>query len=213
MSRMGRLWYGGAMRITSAEFVVSAAAADQFPRDGLPEVAFAGRSNVGKSSLINRLLGRRDLARTSSTPGRTRLINFYRVNGGLYFVDLPGYGYARVPRGMREAWGELVEGYLASREALVGVVWIVDARHPPMPADREMREFLEGIRRPALVVLTKADKVPPGQRRAMRERAALALGLADPSAPIAFSAVTGEGVRELWAALDEGLRAAPRRRS
>lgn len=201
------------MRITSAEFVVSAATADQFPRDGLPEVAFAGRSNVGKSSLINRLLGRRDLARTSSTPGRTRLINFYKVNGALYFVDLPGYGYARVPRAMREAWGKLVEGYLASRKELAGVVCIVDARHPPMPADREVVEFLEGIGRPALIVLTKADKVPPGQRRAMRERAALAMGLADPPTPIAFSAVTGEGVRELWAALAEGLRAAPRRKA
>src|SRR5574341_793916 len=130
---------GGRVKVIRAGFVVSAAAPAQFPRDGLPEIAFAGRSNVGKSSLLNRLVGQRGLAITSKTPGRTRLINFFRVNGEAYFVDLPGYGYAAAPKGLREAWGGLVEGYLRGRAQLRGVIFLLDIRHEPTQRDLEMR--------------------------------------------------------------------------
>lgn len=197
------------MRPVQAEFIVSAAAAGQFPRDGLPEIAFAGRSNVGKSSLLNRLLGQRRLALTSKTPGRTRLLNFYRVEGRAYFVDLPGYGYAAAPKGLREAWGALIEGYLRTRAELRGVVFLLDLRHDPTDRDLEMRGLLEETGRPWIPVLTKADQVGRGERRRRAARVAAALGLPDPARAILFSAPTGEGVRELWAAIRERLAAGP----
>src|SRR5574341_289845 len=143
----------GVMRVETAGFLVSAGRPEQFPGGGRPEIAFAGRSNVGKSSLINRLLGRRNLARTSGTPGRTRTINFYEVNDRFLFVDLPGYGYAKVSRTLKEAWWELVEGYLAGRPQLRGVIHILDARHPPTGLDRELRSFLDAMAVPSLAVL------------------------------------------------------------
>jgi len=195
------------IRVRSASFLVSAGRADQFPRAPWPEIAFAGRSNVGKSSLINRLLNRRKLAHTSSTPGRTRTVNFYLVNEQFLFADLPGYGYAKVSRSVKEAWWELVEGYLRARWQLRGVVHILDARHPPSPEDREMQAFLGSVGMPSLIVLTKVDKVERGRRAAARRAAAQTLGLEDPEAPIAVSAQTGEGIPELWEAIEEGLRA------
>lgn len=186
------------MKVTSAEFVGSAAGPRDFPRDGGPEIAFAGRSNVGKSSLLNRLLGRRKLARVSKTPGRTQTINFYRVNRTYYFVDLPGYGYARVSERVRRSWAPMVEGYLSGRPALRAVVMIVDARHPPTPLDQEMRAWLHAARIPHLVVLTKGDKVSRGVRRRTREVTASALGIRDPEEILFFSATTGEGEYELW---------------
>src|SRR5574341_2518312 len=150
----------GVMRVETAGFLVSAGRPEQFPGGGRPEIAFAGRSNVGKSSLINRLLGRRNLARTSGTPGRTRTINFYEVNERFLFVDLPGYGYAKVSRALKDAWWGLVEGYLSRRVQLRGVIHIVDARHAPTAQDRELQAFLGAAGVPSLVVLTKADKVP-----------------------------------------------------
>ena len=197
------------MRIHTADFLQSAARADQFPRDGRPEVAFAGRSNVGKSSLINRLLGRRALARTSSTPGRTRTINFYSVNDACLFVDLPGYGYAKVSRAVQEEWWAVVEAYLTDRVPLRGVVHLTDARHPPTEQDRELQEFLAAIRVPCVHVLTKGDKVPRGQRAAAQRAARETLGPASPEA-IVFSAETGEGVADLWRAIDAVLAAPPR---
>lgn len=198
------------MKVTRVEFVVSAAGPSQFPRDGLPEIAFAGRSNVGKSSLLNRLVGRRGLAITSKMPGRTRLVNFFRVNGEAYFVDLPGYGYAAAPRALRETWGGLVEGYLRQRCALRGVVFLLDIRHDPTDRDLEMRGLLEEARLPWIPVLTKADKVGRSERRRRVERIAGALALPDPAPAIPFSATTGEGARELWAAIAERLRASAR---
>src|SRR5574342_633788 len=132
----------GAMRVETAAFLVSAGLPQQFPGGGRPEIAFAGRSNVGKSSLINRLLSRRNLARTSNTPGRTRTVTFYEINHRFLFVDLPGYGYAKVSRTVKEAWWALVEGYVTERPQLRGVVHIVDGRHPPTAEDRELRVFL-----------------------------------------------------------------------
>jgi GTP-binding protein len=197
------------MRIQTADFLASAGRADQFPRGGRPEVAFAGRSNVGKSSLINRLLGRRALARTSGTPGRTRTINFYAVNDAFLCVDLPGYGYAKVSRSLQESWWTLVEEYLAHRVPLRGVVHLMDARHQPTDQDRGLRDFLVSVRVPCLHVLTKADKVPRGQRRAALSAAEQMLGLVS-SGTIFFSATTGEGIPDLWRAVEVMLAAPPR---
>ena len=198
------------MRVQTAAFLLSAGRADQFPRDAWPEIAFAGRSNVGKSSLINRLLSRRNLAHTSSTPGRTRTINFYQVNDQFLFVDLPGYGYAKVSRALKDAWWDLVESYLNQRTQLRGVIHILDARHPPTPQDRELQAFLHAAAVPFLVVLTKADKVPRGQRAAVRGVAASSLDLPSPEMALCFSAETGEGVPEVWRAIEERLLAPAR---
>ena len=199
------------MRVASAAIVESAGRLDQFPRGERPEVAFAGRSNVGKSSLINRLLGRRGLARTSSTPGRTRTINFYLVNEAVLFADLPGYGYAKVSRSLQEDWWVLVEGYLTHRVPLRGVVHLVDARHPPTDRDQGLQDFLVAVGAPSVVVLTKADKVPRGQRKVVQAAAARLLGLARPEMGLFFSAETGEGAPELWRAVDALLAASPGR--
>lgn len=197
------------MRVQQSDFLISAGRADQFPHGGRPEVAFAGRSNVGKSSLINRLLGRRALARTSATPGRTRTINFYAVNDRFLCVDLPGYGYAKVSRIVQEGWWRLVEEYLTRRAPLRGVVHLTDARHAPTHLDLELREFLAAVRVPCVHVLTKADKVPRGQRRASVAAAEAVLGGA--ASPAIFcSATSGEGIPELWRAIDAALGEPPR---
>jgi len=198
------------MRVTSAEFLVSAGQAEQFPRGQEPEIAFSGRSNVGKSSLINRLVNRRRLAHTSGTPGRTRTVNFYRIDGRYLFADLPGYGFAKVARSVKESWWALVERYLAERKTLRGVVHLVDARHEPTVDDRDLQEFLREVALPSLIVLTKADKVGRGARAATRSRAAEVLGLVDPDPLLFVSAETGEGMAELWKALLERLRMPPR---
>jgi GTP-binding protein len=193
-----------------AEFVVSAATPAQFPKDGLPEIAFAGRSNVGKSSLLNQVVGQKGLAITSKTPGRTRLINFFRVNGEAYFVDLPGYGYAAAPKSLRVTWGALVEGYLRGRTVLRGVVFLLDIRHDPTDRDLEMRGLLDEGGLPWIPVLTKADKVGRGERARLVAHIAKRLRLPDPALAIPFSASTGEGTRELWSAITERLRASAR---
>lgn len=198
------------MRVHTTEFLVSAGRSDQFPRGAWPEVAFAGRSNVGKSSMINQLLGRRQLAHVSATPGRTRTINFYRVNNAFLFVDLPGYGYAKVARAVKDAWWSLVETYLTQRPQLRGVIHILDARHPPTPLDRELEAYLAAVGVPSLVVLTKADKVGRGGRGAVQLAAAESLSLRSPEAVHCFSAETGEGVPALWRAMEECLRAPAR---
>ncbi|RPI07873.1 MAG: YihA family ribosome biogenesis GTP-binding protein [Zetaproteobacteria bacterium] len=197
------------MRIRTAELLHSAGRADQFPRGGRPEVAFAGRSNVGKSSLINRLLGRRALARTSSTPGRTRTVNFYIVNDACVFVDLPGYGYAKVSRTVQAEWWALVESYLESRGPLRGVVHLTDARHAPTATDRDLQAFLAAVRVPYLHVLTKADKVPRGRRAGALAATREVLGETPPG-PVFFSAETGEGLPDLWRAIDAMLAGPPR---
>ncbi len=148
------------MKITSAEFALGAASLRQLPRDGMKEVAFLGRSNVGKSSLINRLCSRKALARPSSEPGKTRELNYYLINKTFYFVDLPGYGYARLPEQIRSSWGKLIEQYLKSRSQLSMVVQLVDARHDPTELDMMMVGWLDYYDIPFLVALTKADKLP-----------------------------------------------------
>ncbi|MEJ5364139.1 MAG: ribosome biogenesis GTP-binding protein YihA/YsxC [Desulfosoma sp.] len=183
--------------VRSAVFVTSAVAPEGYPREDLPEVAFAGRSNVGKSSLINAILGRKKLVRTSATPGRTQTLNFFRINDAFFFVDLPGYGYAKVPQKVRDQWGPMVEKYLTSRSQLVGLVHIMDLRHPPTPDDVQLWNWLHTAGIPAVPVLTKADKVPRGRRQAQLHAAARILGV-DPAAILVFSAVTREGVDALW---------------
>lgn len=196
------------MKIQLAEFVVSAISPAQFPREGLPEIAFAGRSNVGKSSLINCLLNRKGLARVSKTQGRTRAINFFRINRAFFFVDLPGYGYAEVPKALRLAWGPLIEDYLSSRERLKATVLIIDARHGPLEMDVELKAFLDIHRIPSIVALTKADKLPRSRWGERVRLTAQALHLGGEQAPIVFSAETGEGVKALWSAITPFLREA-----
>jgi GTP-binding protein len=183
------------LKITSATFVKSATSPEHYPRDGRPEIAFMGRSNVGKSSLINSLLGVRGLARTSSTPGRTQLINFFSINDSFSFVDLPGYGYARVPRDIKKLWGPMVEKYLATRPNLVLSILITDSRHEPTELDLLMKGWLETREKPFIIVATKADKLSSNQLRASLSRASAFLGNIE---LVAYSAVTGSGAARIW---------------
>ena len=187
---------------TTIRFAGSAASPAQFPQDGLPEVAFLGRSNVGKSRLLNALVGVRNLARVSGTPGRTRLVNFFRAGDELYLVDLPGYGYARVSEAERLGWERLAASYLLERPALALCVFLVDARHEPSEGDELLRAYLDHHALPYLVVATKADKLGRGELgRRMRS---LAEGIGRQArAVIAASAVTSAGVPELWRAIRE----------
>lgn len=157
------------MTIRDVKFVKGAAGWDSLPRDGRPEVAFIGRSNVGKSSLLNMLVGRRSLARTSRTPGKTQEFNFYLVNERIYFVDLPGFGYARVSKTVRDRWGRFIGRYLTEREMLKLVVHLVDGRHDPTRLDKDIIETMRGGHTPYLIALTKTDKLS-GNQRPMSER-------------------------------------------
>ena len=186
-----------------ADFIVSAAKPDQFPSDGLAEIAFLGRSNVGKSSLINSLVGSDRLAHTSNIPGRTRTINFYRVNqedaagrNACYFVDLPGYGYAKVAREQAQEWKKLIEKYLLNRAALRLSLLILDARRGWMPMDLELKQWLETHDRRYLVIATKMDKLNQSEQ----QRTLDAIRKDSPE-PLVCSATTGRGVREIWQAI------------
>ena|SRR2546423_427500 len=190
------------MKVTSAEFVKSAFTEKDWPRDGRPEVAFLGRSNVGKSSMINSLLGVKGLARTSSTPGRTQSLNYFLINQKFYFVDLPCYGYARAPREVRESWGEFVTDYLAKREPLVLSIHIVDSRHEPTKLDLQLREWLTVYAKPRVVVATKSDKLSNNDLRKNLERARRALSV---DRVIAYSAATGQGREEVWRTIEENI--------
>jgi GTP-binding protein len=185
------------MKIISAEFVRAAVDRSGWPKDGLPQVAFAGRSNVGKSSLINSLVNRRGLVKTSSTPGKTREINFFLINGGLYFVDLPGFGFARVPGKVQAGWGPMIEGYLLESPALRLVVFLIDIRHEPGKNDLVMHRWLVENEVPAVYVATKADKVTRGNRAKHLKAISDTLGVAAGEI-IHYSAMTGEGKSRLW---------------
>jgi len=191
------------MKITQAEFIISAARQDQLPTDALPEIALAGRSNVGKSSLINKMINRKNLARTSSVPGKTQTMNYYRINDMLYFVDLPGYGFAKVSKSQRAAWGKMIETYLLSREHLRLVLHIIDLRHPPTADDRAMFEWLSHFGIPVAVVATKADKLSKNhiQRHMKTIREQLALSSDTPFIP--FSSETVQGKDELWSVIQQ----------
>ena len=171
------------------------------PEAGLPEIAFAGRSNVGKSSLLNRLVHRKKFARVSNTPGRTREINFFKVNDRFVLVDLPGYGYARISKERRAEWKPLIESYLRGSQELRGIVQLLDVRHEPTADDRRMLDFLGELGIPAVVVLTKIDKLAPPQRASRIAELASELSLDDDQL-IPFSAVTGDGRNDLAEAVE-----------
>ena len=195
------------MRVTSATFVVSSHAAAQDPRDPGPDVLFLGRSNVGKSSLMNALLGKKGLARTSSTPGRTQSVNFFRINERYWFVDLPGYGYARAPVAVRKAWGPMVEGALQRRAERVAIaILLVDARRKPSELDLTMRDWLEASAIPWIAVTTKSDKLSGNGRASARSLIDGVLTGAYRIGPTILTSVqTGIGLKELWKRLDEAL--------
>ncbi len=187
--------------ITSAEFICSALKPDQYPAHDAPEIAFAGRSNVGKSSLINTLVNRSKLVRTSSTPGRTQMLNFFLVNGHYCFVDLPGYGYAKVPLSVKKSWGPMMETYLKERKNLKGVILILDARRTPSVEDKEMLALLGKFHVPVMPVITKIDKLSRGKRAAALKDIDTALGGRLVLTP--FSALSGEGRSDVWDAIGE----------
>jgi GTP-binding protein len=192
------------MKIHSAEFVTSAVAPEGYPSERLPEIAFMGKSNVGKSSLINSLLGGRKLARTSSTPGRTQLINFFRVNGAFLFVDLPGYGYAKVPVAIKKQWGAMVENYLANRKELVLSILIVDSRHAPTQNDLQLKSWLEHHELPYVIVATKADRLSNNQLRGSLRDASAGLGV-ELDRILPYSSITGRGGDRIWRAISERI--------
>jgi len=188
--------------IRSLEFLGGMASAGGWrPEPTMPEVAFAGRSNVGKSSLLNRLVQRKKLARVSNTPGRTREVNFFKVNDRFVLVDLPGYGYARVSKERRAEWRPLIEGYVRTSPELRGIVELLDARHDPTDDDLKMLDFLGEVGVPTIVVLTKMDKLAPAERKVRPTERAAQLGL-DTDQVIPFSAVTGEGRDALAEAIE-----------
>lgn len=194
------------MKISTAEFILGVANIRQLPRDGIREVAFLGRSNVGKSSLINKLCGRKSLARKSSEPGKTRELNYYLINKQFYFVDLPGYGYAKLPEQIRSSWGKLIEQYLKSREQLSMVIQLIDSRHEPTELDLMMVGWLDYYTIPFLVAMTKADKLPvskmPRYVSAAKQTFARFPYCRD---VIPFSSVSGLGKTEIMKSIAEHL--------
>jgi len=189
------------MKVNTAEIVISAVKPDQYPDTELPEFALAGRSNVGKSSFINRMIGRKALARISSKPGKTQTLNFYLINEILHFVDVPGYGYAKVSKREREAWGKMIETYLTTREQLKAVVMIVDLRHPPSNDDIMMYDFVKHYDIPVIVIATKADKIPKGKWEKHIKVVKETLEIEPGDQVILFSSETGLGKENAWAAL------------
>ncbi len=191
------------MKIKSAGLLESAAGANQFPDLVMPEIAFAGRSNVGKSTLINSLLTRKKLVKTSSTPGKTRLINFFLINEIFCLVDLPGYGFAKVPAEMRERWRKLIETYLSRRDNLRGVVLIIDIRQGPTTQDRQLKSWLDFHQRPMLVVASKSDKLSRGKCASQLQKIKKDLELTQ--LPLSHSSLNKEGRGQIWKALDGWL--------
>ncbi len=190
------------MKIHSAEFIKSAFEQSHWIDDTKPEISFLGRSNVGKSSLLNNLLNRKKLARTSNTPGRTQSINFFLINESFYFADLPGYGYAKVPKKIRAEWGELAENYLAKREQLMLSIQLVDARHKPSKLDLQLFEWLTYFGKNKLIVATKADKLSNNKlNNSLNE---LRKNMPD-SIILPYSSVTGKGKEQVWREIENAI--------
>lgn len=197
------------MKIASAEFTKSAFSESHWTADGRPEISFLGRSNVGKSSLINSLLQRKGLARTSNTPGRTQSINFFLINGRFYFADLPGYGYAKVSKTVRQDWGKMAEDYLSKRRELVLSIQLVDSRHAPTELDKQLHEWLIFNEKPHLIVATKTDKLSNNQLRKNLNEIEKQL---PESRVIAYSAETGKGRDELWREIETAVNQGKRQK-
>ncbi|MBS7345152.1 MAG: ribosome biogenesis GTP-binding protein YihA/YsxC [Caryophanon sp.] len=193
------------MKVHNVEMVISAVRPDQYPEEGYPEFALAGRSNVGKSSFINRMIGRKALARISSKPGKTQTLNFYKIEEQLFFVDVPGYGYAKVSKREREAWGKMIERYFTGREPLKAVVQIIDIRHEPTDDDCMMYDFLKHYNIPVIIIATKADKIPKGKWDKHKNiiKKVLEMDANDPI--IVFSSEKGLGYDEAWAEIEKRM--------
>lgn len=186
------------MKVHDAEIVISAVQPEQYPNDALPEIALAGRSNVGKSSLINRLIQRKNLARTSSQPGKTQTLNFYRINKEIMFVDLPGYGYAKVSKTQKSQWGKMIERYLLERDRLRLVIHLIDVRHLPTKDDQQMHDWLKANALPTLTIATKADKIPRSKWQKHLKEIRETLTMSNEEELILFSSETGLGRDEVW---------------
>lgn len=197
------------MKITTAEFIKSAVWPPQYPPATMPEIAFVGRSNVGKSSLINTLVGRKNLAKTSNTPGRTQLINFFAINQKISFVDLPGYGFAKVSRSVKKDWGDMIEAYLRERQSLCLVVFILDIRRDPSEDDLSLRDWLEHYRIPYLYILTKTDKLSNNQTVSRKRAIEKIIDVSTQNKPILFSAKTKKGKDDIWEFLKNHLSSLP----
>ena len=193
------------MKVNNVEMIMSAVKPEQYPDVGYPEFALAGRSNVGKSSFINKMIGRKSLARTSSKPGKTQTLNFYKIEEQLFFVDVPGYGYAKVSKSEREAWGKMIERYLTGREQLRAVIQIVDLRHAPSEDDRLMYDFIVHYNLPAIIIATKADKIPKGKWMKHKKVIKDALNLRPEDPLIVFSSEKGIGMEEAWREIESRM--------
>jgi GTP-binding protein len=192
------------VQIHSAEFIKSATRPGNYPEQLMPEIAFAGRSNVGKSTLVNTLVGRKKLVRTSSTPGRTQLLNFFAINGRFSLVDLPGYGFAKVPLAIKKEWGPMIRTYLQSRENLRALVILFDIRRIPREEDIQLLDWLEEFGVPTIPVVTKVDKVSRNQRRNHLQKISAATGLPVDAFSV-FSALSKEGREEIWERIEDAL--------
>ncbi|KYD10855.1 ribosome biogenesis GTP-binding protein YihA/YsxC [Heyndrickxia sporothermodurans] len=193
------------MKVNNAELVISAVRQEQYPDERLPEFALAGRSNVGKSSFINKMINRKALARTSSKPGKTQTLNFYKIEESLFFVDVPGYGFAKVSKSEREAWGKMIETYITTREQLCAVLQIVDLRHPPTKDDILMYDFLKHYQIPCVIIATKADKIPKGKWQKHLKITKETLNFDPQDDIVVFSSETGEGKDKVWGILKKWM--------
>ena len=191
------------MEVNNASLSAVGVKLEQYPTDGKPEIAFAGKSNVGKSSLINGLLNRKSLARTSSNPGKTRTINFYDVENTLYFVDLPGYGYAKAPKTEIQKWGKMIEDYLYQRETLKSIVLLIDIRHEPGNNDKMMYDWLKHYNYDIIIIATKADKIKRSQLQKHIAMIRKGLNMSAEDKIIPFSSMTKQGKEEIWSVFDE----------
>lgn len=193
------------MKVHNVEMIMSAVRPDQYPTEGYPEFALAGRSNVGKSSFINKMIGRKSLARTSSKPGKTQTLNFYKIEEQLFFVDVPGYGYAKVSKSSRETWGKFIQQYMTEREPLRAVIQIVDLRHAPSAEDCAMYDFLVENNMPAIIIATKADKIPKGKWEKHKKVVRETLAMRPYDALIVFSSEKGIGMDESWKEIESRM--------
>lgn len=194
------------MIIKKTEFMTSAAEPIQYPDNGWPEIALAGRSNVGKSSLINMLLNRKSLARVGNTPGKTRIVNFYNVNDQLMVVDLPGYGFAKVSKEEKRSWGRLAETYLSVRDALRVILLLVDIRHEPTDDDCVMMDYIRNSGRNAIVVATKSDKINRTEFKKQIDMIRTVLHLNEETEVIPFSSIKRTGITEVWTAIENLMK-------